>query len=97
MLRPSVRIVCMPSTSRSHSPSSRPNVTFQYCDVTTGQLSISNGMFMHWYAAVDPPRRQGTVAVAEAHTADADGRHFEVCEFACVHDFDFFLIVCVIG
>ena len=53
MLRAIVRIVCMPSVSAPHSPSARPKAMFQYCDVTSGQLSISNGMFIAWNAAVE--------------------------------------------
>ena len=82
MLCASVRIVCMPSPSCSASPGVRPNATFQYCDVTSGQFSISKIMFIVWKVAVEPPRRQTATFAAGLHSTSFDAEKHTRCQTA---------------
>ena len=60
MLRPSVRIVCMPSSSCAACPGVWPYTLFQYWELTTGIFRIVKYLFRRSKAADAPPLRHTT-------------------------------------
>ena len=62
ILRPSVRITCMPSRSCRTSSGVLPCTMFQYFEDTTGIQLMVKYLFSASSAAVVPPRRAETTA-----------------------------------
>ena len=80
MLRPSVRIVCMPSRSRRTSSGLLPCTEFQYCDGAMIMLDMPMYLLSWSYAAVVPARQCG-VSVAVFYLQGGN----QLIEFVACH------------
>ena len=60
MFRARVRMVCLPSSSRSASPGARPWMEFQYWLEAMGMLVMVKNLFSWSKVAEQPPRRAHT-------------------------------------
>ena len=64
MFRARLRMVCIPSASRSASPGTRPKTSFQYVEETTGICAMVKYLFMTSMLATLPARRATATAAA---------------------------------